>query len=689
MSIMVCSNMGVDSRSWVVCQNLFQRAYRSGARACDRAASVAGRVLTGRSLVGSLTMLLQHNTRRRLTATCRRPTPGAITAVALGLALGAPVWGQPALAPTNADYPDAADVVEAFASLRSWTDAFAVPGMSEPAAHVPLDGAHGVCVIVRRSGRVLGTGTDASGDDLMLRRAAGRALGEVLGDPVVANLPPAIRATIGPQLTIELEVAGRPVPLLGRSFPEFAHQLEPGLDGLAIRRADDWALMFPAQMRAANTAGDVPRQVLPLAVELGLPAAAPKDLLTRPDVSLYRFRTTHLAQAAPDKRPFSTVRGDVVVARSEVTPRRIAATADAIAQHLLRSFSPLLDVAPGLMGTYRPRTDQYEPLIAPPREQALAALALARYAQSPQVDPRMARRAASAGHQILLQLQAQAGGQDNPLADIEACAAIVYAGLEHPRSKQDPAIRPLLVAAADRAIAAFTADEGFAPRDPAGGPGRPRSPNGQALVAAALSRLLQRGYGHDRLTPQLVRSALDAAWQTVPDHQQVMLLPWLGWAELDYSEVTGGPPENGARLGEIRRMLDASRIGSPSRPGVSGAPDLSGGFVLSRAQGTSPTAQTLRPAAFLATMVRVSHFTPADEAQSAMDRHLGTIRFLMQLTVRETSAWSLQNPARAIGGVRAAVWDADQPVAAQALGLLTAVETLWSLEALAQPNGNS
>ena len=684
MSIMVCSNMGVGSRSWVVCQNLFQRAYRKWAPACDRAASAVGRVLTGRSSVGSRTMLLQHNTRRRLTTTCRRPTPGAITAVTLGLALVAPVWGQPALAPANADYPAAADVVDAFASLRRWTDAFALPGMSDPAAHVPLSGAHGVCVIVRRSGRVLGTGTDASGDDLMLRRAAGRAFGEVLGDLVVANLPAAIRATIGPKLTLELEVAGRPVPLLGRSFPEFARQLEPALDGLAMRRADDWALMFPAQMRAANTAGDVARQVLPLAVQLGLPAATPGDLLTRPDVSLYRFRTTHLTQTAPDKRPFSTVRGDVVVARSEVTPRRIAATADSIAKHLLRSFSPM-DVAPGLMGTYRPGTDQYEPLIAPPRDQALAAFALARYAQAPRVDPRIARRAAGAGYQILLQLQAGARGQENPLADVEACAAIVYAGFEHPQTMQDPAIRPLLAAAADRAIDAFTADDGFAPRDPASGPGRPRSPNGQALIAAALSRLIQRGYRHERLTPQLVRSALDAAWQAVPEHQQVMLLPWLGWAELDYSEMTGEPPANAARLGEIRRMLDASRIGSPSLPG---APDLSGGFVLSRAQGTNPTAQTLRPAAFLATMVRVSHFTPAAEAQSAMDRHLSTIRFLMQLTVRETSAWSLQNPVRAMGGVRAAVWNADQPVAAQALGLLTAVETLWSLEALAQHNGN-
>ena len=135
----------------------------------------------------------------------------------------------------------------------------------------------------------------------------------------------------------------------------------------------------------------------------------------------------------------------------------------------------------------------------------LAAFALARYAQSPQVDPRIARRAGGAGHQILLHLQAQAGGQDNPLADVEACAAIVYAGLEHPRSMQDPAIRPLLVAAAERTIDTFAADEGFAPRDPAGGPRRPRSPNAQALVAAALSRLIQRGYGRDRLTPPHLR----------------------------------------------------------------------------------------------------------------------------------------------------------------------------------------
>ena len=132
---------------------------------------------------------------------------------------------------------------------------------------------------------------------------------------------------------------------------------------------------------------------------------------------------------------------------------------------------------------------------------------------------------------VLLQLQVGIGGIDNPLANVEACAAIVYAGFQHVRTMQDPAIRPILIPAAQRAIDAFTLEAGFAGRDPATGEARPISPNGQALLAAALSRLLNRGYEPDRLSPQLVRSAMDKAWQSVPDHQHVMLLPWLGWSQ--------------------------------------------------------------------------------------------------------------------------------------------------------------
>ena len=689
MSIIVRSNIGRNSKASRVCQYLFQWARPSEESPDDSVSGVADRLLTGRLLVETLTMLIPNNTRRRLATTRCDAAPGPIIATTLlGMVLAlwpaSPLRGQLVAAPIEDDYPNAADVVQAYASLRSWTDAFALPALDEPAAQAPLGRAHGVCIIVRRSGRVLGTGVDGSGDALMLRRAAGRAFGEVLGNPVVSQLPPTLRATMGTKLTVELEVAGRPVPLLGQSFGWLARQVEPGLDGLAIRRGNDWALSFPAIALAHNNAGNIQRQLLPLAVELGLPAAKLGDLLTRPDVSIYRFRTTHLAQSAANKRPFRTVRGDVVVARSEVTPSRVAALADSIAQHLLRSFSSP-KIARGLLGTYQPSTDQYKPIIAAPREQALAAFALAQYAEAPSVDPLTARRAGQASRQILLQLQVGPGAEDNPLADIEACAAIVYGGFQHVRTMQDPAIRPLLIPAAQRAIDAFSLEAGFVQRDPTTNEARPISPNGQALLAAALSRLLSRGYQHDRLTPQLVRSAMDKAWQSVPDYQHVMLLPWLGWAELEYSSTVGEPLANVTRLLEIRSMLDSSRIGSQFLPG---AADLAGGFVLIPMQGVVANAQTLRPAAFLATMLRQSDLTRAQDAEAALDRHLDTVRFLMQLTVRETSSWSLQNPSQALGGVRTATWDNDQPVPAQALGLLTAVQTLWSLEALAQGQGN-
>ncbi|MHC4611796.1 MAG: hypothetical protein ACYS7M_15770, partial [Planctomycetota bacterium] len=69
--------------------------------------------------------------------------------------------------------PAAEDVTGAYTVLRRWVRDFDAPGLGDPAAQVPLDGASAVCVILRRSGRIVGIGTDARGDALMVRRAAG------------------------------------------------------------------------------------------------------------------------------------------------------------------------------------------------------------------------------------------------------------------------------------------------------------------------------------------------------------------------------------------------------------------------------------------------------------------------------------------------------------------------------------
>ncbi|MHC4415879.1 MAG: hypothetical protein ACYS0G_11405 [Planctomycetota bacterium] len=606
---------------------------------------------------------------------CVRATAVVFAAMTVAGGTGPSEAARPGPAPAEM-LPDAGDVVAAYATLRGWIDGFDLPAPQEPAAAVGLRGARGVCVILRRSGRVVGMGVDTGGGELMPRGAAGRALGEVLGDPAVASLPPELADGIGPTLTLELEVAGRPVPLLGRTFGEVTDQLAPGLDGVAVRRGNAWALLFPAQMRAANTAGRIERLLPALAVQLGLAPTTLPELSRLYDVSIYRFRTTHLAQPGPDRPPFVTFRGDTIVTESDVTRQSIAALADGIASHLIAAGSPPGRPL-GVRGTYRPAADRYDPLIAPPLEQALTALALARYSAAPGVDRDTAAQAASAGLRILRQLQKVAPGEDDPLRSLEACAAIVHAGHDNTRTGEDADVRRLVAAATTRVCNAYHREHGFVDVDEQTGQSRPIPPHGQAIVASALGRLLRTGLG--RLEPELVRAAIDAAWESLPEHRHVSLLPWLGWAERDFAEATHQPIARAAALRKLRTVLDASRFGSPSRPGP---PDLEGGFALGAGGRLTATAQTLRPAAFLAGMIRDGVLTPDPESNLALGRHLKTMRFVMQLATRSSSTWALRNPPRALGGIRAAPWDADQPVAAQALGLITAAETLISLETL-------
>jgi len=588
---------------------------------------------------------------------------GAIT---LGALLGQtpPVEGPQ-------QYPDAGDVVSAYLTVRTWVDDFSLPAPAESA--FTLGNASGVCVILRRAGRVFGTGVDTTGDDLMLRRAAGRAMGEVLGTPAVAALPPDEIARTGRALTLELEVAGPLVPLLGRTFAEVAEQLDPGLDGIALRRGDRVAMLGPARMRATNTAGRVEHLLPPLAVDLGLNVLTLSDLARRFDVSLYRFRTTHLAQAAPGDPPFSTVRGDVLVTDEQVTRAAISDLALGVAEHLACAMAPVEEPV-GLMGTYLPTADRYEPLIAPPAEQALAAWALARYSRLPDLDDQVAARMAACSGRILDELGQVSPGELDPLGSSVACAAIVHAALEHRPFLDGDQRRPMLLEAAVKVRDAWTRTSGFVDVED----GSRVPPHAQALIVSAMSRLLAIGWlGFDAAA---VRQAIDDVWDSVPPHRRIALLPWIGWAEADYAAATGQPIAAGP-LREMRDLLDASRLGVGAR---ADDPDLAGGFSLDQRRPWLATSQSLRPAALLAWMIRQPALTPPEEAQVALGRMLQTMRFVMQVAVRDSLAWSCPDPRRAVGGIRAATWDWKQPIPAQALALVTATETLLSLDAVRQ-----
>jgi hypothetical protein len=588
------------------------------------------------------------------------------TSVAILIALAlttAPAMGTP--------YPDAANVVAAYLTARSWIDDFDLPAPADEAASITLGDATGVCVILRHGGRVIGIGTDTTGNQLMVRRAIGRALSEVLGDPAVASLPTGGAESPGRALTLQLEVAGALVPLIGRSFADIAGQLDPGLDGVAIRRGQQLAMLFPARVRANNTAGRLERLLPALAVEVGLAVMPLPELAQRFDVSLYRFRTIDLAQAAPRRPPHQMTRGDVLVLDEAVTRESIEHLARGIADHLAASIAQVGEPV-GLMGTYQPSSDRYEPLIAPPLEQGLAAWALSRYGRLPNLDAESATRAHALAARILEDLSVIAPGETDPLAGAVACSAIVHAALEHPTYLAGDLTPRLFLEAAARVRSGWTRHDGFIDIDEQ----VPVPPHARALIASAMSRLLASDI--TAIDDSTARGALDAAWESVPPHGQVALLPWIGWGEADYAAATGRPVA-AVRLRALRDLLDAARLDHVSLIKTGGT-DLAGGFDLSRRRSGLATSQTLRPAAMLAWMIRQPDFTAPEDASLALGRMLQTMRFITQLAVRDSLLWSCPDPDRATGGIRQATWDWDQPIPAQALALVTATEMLLSLQ---------
>ena len=86
------------------------------------------------------------------------------------------------------------------------------------------------------------------------------------------------------------------------------------------------------------------------------------------------------------------------------------------------------------------------------------------------------------------------------------------------------------------------------------------------------------------------RGALDAAWESVPPHGRVELLPWIGWGEADYAAATGRPVA-AAPLRELRDLLDAARLDSVTLV-KAGDSDLAGGFVFDERDADQATAIT-------------------------------------------------------------------------------------------------
>ena len=344
--------------------------------------------------------------------------------------------------------PDENTALDGFLAARAWLDADALPALDAQAAQIELPATNAVCVLLRLNGRLVGVGEDATGDGLMLRRATGRAVVKALGDETIRS----VRATLGDKVTarlsLEIELAGEPTPLLGRTVADAAARIVPGRDGIAVRRGETIVRAFPSRLIASDNADRPDGTIAALLVDAGLPA---KDLNQYADtdrVSLARFATIRLRESSPGGAPEVITRGGRAIELVEITPNATMRMAIQLTTRLAgqlvaapKSEQPhekphekpqdahSVDAQHAdtrLLGTLNPTADRYDPPFADARQSALAALALAYAARAPQFPEALATQARNDAQRLVSSI-ALLPDADRPATVDSVCALALCA----------------------------------------------------------------------------------------------------------------------------------------------------------------------------------------------------------------------------------------------------------------------
>ncbi len=595
------------------------------------------------------------------------------------------------LAPARAAAPQApapADVISAYRTVEEWTRAAAAP---EEAAFIDPAGSTGACVTLRLSGAVIGRATSMQENGDNLWRAAGEAIAQAVARMPVEN--DALRndstRALAQQIAIDLQIAGPLTPLPERaSLENTAADLSPGVDGVAARVGARLEAVLPGVMLSTNATPIQGLVIATSALELpnlaiGDPRVSLDALRRERGLTLYQFPVVHLAQPTAGAPPVFLHRGGRVVPRSAVTMRGLRTFADGLAHHIESRMWPG-DEPFGLLGTLRPWLGDFEePLVADPRAQALAAVALLDYANALRAEPEDALRRAHHAVRILADLTDIAEGEIDHRAD-DVVIALRYIALAqwnelHPLLSGpipagidfDPvATRAMRIGSdeSQRFVNALRAENA----DRLSPPERAIVAYAWALWANPPENILQL------IEPQEAAAAVRSLFREAPPGGLAALMPWLGWAELALIPTDAPiPSEIGLRDFRTlvwRHQLNAADLSEQNR-------DFAGGVVFTTGSTPLPNWQVARPLAFLATMAADRRFTPDAEFARELSSLSGSFRFLMQLASGPEEAHMFQQPERALGGIRMAPWDQRQPLEASAMALLAASEALRGLEA--------
>lgn len=551
----------------------------------------------------------------------------------------------------------------AYSAVRTWVRAAQTPDEAPEG----LPECAGASVVLMLDGRVIGRSSRMGKGDEIAGEPIWRAARQALAQANAAREDLVDRAD---SIRISLELSGALVPMTDDELRAPALTLSPGLDGVAVRRADQLEGVFPGQILRRNT--DAGRAIVGLVGEIAGDARAglePVEALKERGYVFYRFRSSHIAQPAPGAGAVFLQRGGREFQRSELNYGELNRFADALAGRLIGSMWPGVEPL-GVLGAYDPVLDRQIDKLASPVEQAFVALALTKYAST---QPVGARRAAalSSARQILEDLAEVGQGETDPSGDLGACAASIIALAAYHRADPDALgsnerLQRLLKLWMN--VKQTRADGVF--RE-----GIPPSAYGLLAHAAVGARSLGVEFNDDPPESWVVD-----VYRRTPPELLAGQMPWLGWASV---EIAGPDPVASAEaLRLMRELVWEHQLQITDLDPMEA--DLAGGVVFTKGANPLPTWNLARPLAFIATMLAEPSLTQgsleAGEVPEEMARLMGSIRYLRQLTAGQAEGHMYADPDRARGGVRNALWDQRMTPGASALTLMALSETIRSLQ---------
>lgn len=603
-------------------------------------------------------------------------------AVGAGIFPDAAVAGAGELSHVSADGPpDAAATLRVYAAVEAF-----VRGTTPAVEAKDLPPVYGCAVVLRLAGEVIGRGSSIGGPGqtpsaarigdaaaaawseaerrLTTALAAAASERENAEEGRPGGAEPAmtpqrrddIRAakvmSMRQDLQISLELSGPLMRINANAYGDFDATLQPGMDGVLAAMDGKVGATFPGAETSGNVMpGDAARRAVG-AVGMSVRGDAgggsmvsltePAELEKKQGVTLYRFRTTHVAQWRSDKPPELLYRGQKLVMQQDVDDvTELWYIADRLAGNLANRADGAFDQTVTL------GTGVTETPAQPAFSIAVAKLALDRYVAR-RGDAPIAVAIRKRVPRWEAALDASARGTPSPAVDAGVLLGngsftdnTAVKRLQEFCAKADPTVEQSIVA-----YALVTAG-------PAAGLWPEATADGRRITRQVLSQNAPGALGTH--------------------------MPWIGWAELELSRRDNLKSVPSASvLREMRSLIWKHQLQEVDAG--PDAQDMVGGIVLPGGKNPLPTWQTARLVAFLGTMLGEPELTTSQERGPEIVKLLGAARYLRQLQVDDSLGWMCKDPLLVKGGLRNATWDERTQTDATAMGLLAVLEIIGGIE---------